>query len=125
MGVSGVRSLRAATLVLAMALLAACTPSLRPAPSTVLATPSTACVDAWLTAQATPSDQSALDATMRACRSLEEFAAGDAAARAGGNGGIDPKVIAQLACASGRFNDTPICRQLGIAPSGSPASPGA
>jgi hypothetical protein len=61
---------------------------------------------------------------MRACRSLEEFYAGDKAAHAGELGDIDPKLIAQDFCATGRFNDTPICRQLGITPAAGSPMPG-
>lgn len=110
------RSLRAASLVVVLVWLAACVPLARPAPSTPLATPSTACVEAWQAALANPADQSASDATMQACRSLEEFAAGDEAARSGGTLGVEPKVIAQSACETGRFGDTPICQQLGVTP---------
>jgi hypothetical protein len=110
------RVLRAASLMVALVWFAACTPLARPAPSTPLATPSAACVEAWQAVLANPSDQTASDATMHACRSLEEFAAGDEAARAGGTPDVEPKVIAQSACETGRFSDTPICQQLGITP---------
>jgi hypothetical protein len=118
------RVLRAASLMVALVWFAACTPLARPAPSTPLATPSAACVEAWQAVLANPSDQTASDATMHACRSLEEFAAGDEAARAGGTPDVEPKVIAQSACETGRFSDTPICQQLGITPTaGLSASP--
>lgn len=58
---------------------------------------------------------------MWACRSLEEFADGAQAAHAGDLGGTNPKLIAEGLCATGRFNETPICGQLGMTPP--PATP--
>lgn len=98
----------------------ACTPTLRLAPSTLPATPSPACVDAWAAALASPDDRSLAEAPIAACRSLEEFVAAYAVTH--GAKADDPaaKLAAQGACETGRFNDTPICRQLGITPSPTP-----
>ena len=98
-----------------LGLLLGCTPSVRPAPSTPPATISADCVTAWRTALVSPAS-GALDGPMRACGSLQEFAGGNAAARAGTNG-LEPKVLAEAECRTGTFNATPVCQQLGITPS--------
>ncbi len=96
----------------AAASLVACTPTLRPAPSSSPATPAPACVDAWEAALATPGDRSLAEAPIVACRSLEEVAAAYAVTH--GATAYDPsaKLEAQAACETGRYDDTPICRQL-------------
>lgn len=101
----------------AAASLVACTPTLRPAPSSSPATPSPACVDAWEAALASPGDRSPAEAPIVACRSLEESAAAYAVMH--GTTADDPsaKLAAQAACETGRYDDTPICRQLGVTPS--------
>src|SRR5437660_198443 len=97
-------------------LLLACTPSARPAPPTAPATPSAACVAAWRTALVSSPD-GALDGPMRACRSLGEFAGGNAVARAGTNG-IAPKVLAEVECRTVTFNDTPIVGRCSVGEAG-------
>lgn len=109
------KTLSRGLLAAGLGLLVACTPSVRPAPSTPSATVSADCVMAWRTALASTSS-GALDGPMRACGSLEEFAGGNAEAR-GGKNGLTPKVLAEAECRTGTFNAIPICRHLGIEPS--------
>jgi len=99
---------------------AACTPTLRPAASTLSATPSPACVDALRTALASPSDRSLAEAPIVACRSLEEFVAAYAVTQGATADDPTAKLTAQGICETGRFNNTPICRQLGVTPSPGP-----
>ena len=106
------------------ALVAACTCCLAPAPSAPLSTPSTACAEAWVRSLARPSDSAAVEAPMRACRSLDDFYYGAQAARGGDLGDTNPKLIAEGLCATDRFNDTPICGQLGITPPPATPTPG-
>jgi hypothetical protein len=103
-----------------VASLVACTPTLHPAPPAPPATPSPACVDAWDAMLASPGDRALAEAPVVACRSLEEFVAAYAATHGAAADDPTAKLAAQSACETGRFNDTPICRQLGIAPSPTP-----
>jgi hypothetical protein len=57
---------------------------------------------------------------MRACGSLEDFVMGAQAAHVS-NDQASTKLIAQGLCATSRFNDAPICGQLGMTPQ--PATP--
>ena len=101
-------------LLVAPLLLAGCTCCARPA-SGPARTLSADCVDAWVAALASPSGDVAIEAPMRVCGSLEDFVDGAQAAHFAGDP-VGTKLIAEGLCATGRFNDAPICGQLGMTP---------
>jgi hypothetical protein len=110
------RGLTPLALLVVLVVSAGCTPTLRPAPSTEPATPSPACVDAWAGALAAAPGSGPAEAPMRACGSLEQLAAGYAAAHGAAPDDPTAKRRAEELCGTGRFSATPICRQLGITP---------